>query len=81
MINIYLKKIIHTEQFETITIGSTNQIEKLLTTEDIPFEIMPAYKGCNENIIRCLNSSKWKQIIENDQSNFALNGIRLFEYY
>ena len=78
-----------------------SQIEELLMKEDIPFEIVPAYKGCEENIIRCLNSNvkfdfvneygllelnengkskKWKDVIIKEQSNFVLNGIRLFDY-
>lgn len=78
-----------------------SHVERLLTAEDIPFEIVPAYKGSDENVIKCLNSNvtfdfvneyrlvelnekgkfkEWKEIVENDHSNFILNGIRLFDY-
>lgn len=80
---------------------SFGQIEALLIKEGITYEIVPAYKGCDENIIKCLKSNvtfdfvneyrfvevndkgkskEWKKYIESDQSNFVLNGIRLFEY-
>lgn len=83
---------------KNITFG---QIESFLTTEKIPYEIIPAYKGCEQNVIKCLKSNvtldfvneyrlieynekgkfkSWKEFVEDDQPNFVLNGIRLFEY-
>ena len=84
---------------ENITFG---QVVDLLIQENIPFNIIPAYEGCDENIIKCTNSNvtfdfdneyrvvelnakgkfkNWKEIIVEDQSNYVLNGIRLFKYW
>ena len=77
------------------------QVEDLLTAESIPFQIIPAYKGSEENLIKCIGShvtfdfaheyrlveytekgrfKNYKEVVESDQSNFVLNGIRLFSY-
>jgi hypothetical protein len=34
------------------------QVEGFLTAEGISFEIVPAYEGCDENVIKCLNSRR-----------------------
>lgn len=81
-----------------ITFG---QVEEYLIREGIFYDIVPAYKGCDENVIKCMQSNvtfdfaneyrlvelnekgkfrNWKEFIENEQSNFVLNGIRLFDY-
>lgn len=81
-----------------ITFG---QVEEYLIREGISYDIVPAYKGCDENVIKCMQSNvtfdfaneyrlvelnekgkfrNWKEFIENEQSNFVLNGIRLFDY-
>ncbi len=81
---------------KNITFG---QVEELLVKEGISFEIVPAYKGCKENVIKCSKSNvtfdfaneyrlveynemgrfkNWKEIVEGEQKNFVLNGIRLF---
>ncbi len=80
---------------------SFGQVEDLLKKENIPFDIVPAYKGCNENVIKCSKSNvtldfvneyslveldekgkleNWKEYVEEEQPNFVLNGIRLFDY-
>lgn len=81
-----------------ITFG---KVEEYLISEGISYDIVPAYKGCDENVIKCMQSNvtfdftneyrlvelnekgifkNWKEFIENEQSNFVLNGIRLFDY-
>jgi hypothetical protein len=86
------------EENRNITFG---QVEEYLLRERISYEIVPAYKGCDENVIKCMQSKvtfdfvneyrlvelnekgefkKWREFMENDQSNFVLNGIRLFDY-
>ena len=71
------------------------QVEEVLISNNIEYEIIPTWKGCDENIIRCVRSNvtfdfvreyrsidlsnNWKEQIETEQSKFILNGIRLFE--
>ena len=77
------------------------QVVEYLDQENIPFNIVPAYEGCDENIIKCVNSHvtfdfaneyrtvelnakgkiiNWKEVSVEDQSDYVLNGIRLFQY-
>ncbi|WP_447642800.1 MULTISPECIES: hypothetical protein [Chitinophagaceae] len=77
------------------------QVAEYLNQENIPFDIVPAHRGSEENIIKCINSKvafdfvngymiaelnakgkveKWKEVIEENQSDYVLNGIRLFDY-
>jgi hypothetical protein len=83
---------------QNITFG---QVVELLKQENISFNIEPTYKGCNENVIKCVNSEvifdfvneyrfidvntngkfkNWVEIIEKEQENYILNGVRLFKY-
>ena len=41
------------KEFQNVTFG---QIKQLLDNEGIAFKIQPTYKGCDENIIKCMNS-------------------------
>lgn len=77
------------------------QVETYLNSENIPYSIVPAYKGCDENIIKCTNSNvtfdfvneytfaeitakgrrrNWQEVKVDHQSDYVLNGIRLFQY-
>ena len=77
------------------------QVEEYLIREKVSYDIVPAYKGCDENVIKCVLSNvtfdfaneyrlvelnengkfrNWKEFTEDEQSNFVLNGIRLFDY-
>jgi len=77
------------------------QVIKYLNQENIPFSIDPVYKGCDEKIIKCINSNvtfdfvneytfievtakgklkNRKEIRVEHQSDYVLNGIRLFQY-
>ncbi len=85
------------KEFKNITF---KDIKDLLTKEGISYQVQPTYEGCDENIIKCIDSNvtfdfcnnftsiqldnkgKTKVLkkvrIENEE-DFVLNGIRLFE--
>jgi hypothetical protein len=77
------------------------QVVEYLNQENIPFDIVPAYTGCDEKVIKCIDSNvtfdfvdeyiqldvnargkveKRKEVRVESQSDYVLNGIRLFEY-
>ncbi|SHN44538.1 hypothetical protein [Chitinophaga sp. CF418] len=77
------------------------QVEEYLNQENIPFTIVPAYEGCDENIIKCIDSNVTfdfvseytlveitamgkskdrKDVKAEHQSDYVLNGVRLFQY-